>query len=136
MLDVIEDVLMWSPEDISRAPRGSAQDDQKNYSRASPDRWQDGNRDRGRYYDGSRSSSPRGRGGYYDHDRPFKEDDRRPVSTNRSGSPGRDRSSSRGKPSKEIMLDGLAPHLTENDVRSTLFAHLDNHGDCPGLPAI
>ena len=103
---------------ISRESRNpKAEDQDLDYDRRSPGRWRDRSSDRGGYYDGYRSSSPRRDRSYYDRDRPDDDIERRPRSRDDSGTPNRDRSSSRGKPSKEIMMDNLPPHLTENDVR-------------------
>ena len=64
--------------------------------------------DRGYY----RSPSPRRGRQYYDRDIP-----RGPLTYSRSRSRSRSRGRDKEKPSKEIMMEGLAAHLTENDVR-------------------
>jgi hypothetical protein len=85
------------------------------------DRRRDSSFDRDRPPRDRFSSSPRrGRNAYRDRDR---EDYRSPSydgrSRSHSRSPRDDRNSSMGgAPSKEIIMEGLAAHLTEDDVRS------------------
>lgn len=85
------------------------------------DRRRDSSFDRNRPPRDRFSPSPRrGRNAYKDRDR---EDYRSPSydsrSRSRSRSPRDDRNSGMGEPpSKEIIMEGLAAHLTEDDVRS------------------
>jgi hypothetical protein len=94
-------------QDISREPRGPA--------RRSPSRGDYGRDD---YYADGRSPSPRRGRSYYDRHYPYDESYERPRSRQRSQTDDHDdRSPSQGPPSKEVMIEGLAPHLTEKDVR-------------------
>ncbi|RVX70056.1 hypothetical protein B0A52_06228 [Exophiala mesophila] len=70
--------------------------------------------DRGYY----RSPSPRRGRQYYDRDIP-----RGPLTYSRSRSRSRSRGRDKEKPSKEIMMEGLAAHLTENDISAELHQH-------------
>ena len=67
-------------------------------------------------YDDRRSPSPPARR-YNDRDAPRSPTNYRSRSRSRRRSPSQERPPSRGKPSKEIMMEGLGLHLTENDVR-------------------
>lgn len=115
-------------QDMSKAPIGPPQAEFHIRGRArSPDRRrEDSYERRNRYYDDEssrsyddrHSPSPRGRG-YRDRDAPRSPRSYRSRSRSRSRrrSPSEDRPPSRGRPSKEIIMEGLGPHLTENDVR-------------------
>ncbi|OAP57490.1 hypothetical protein AYL99_08228 [Fonsecaea erecta] len=121
------------PHDISRPPTGPSQGEFNFRGRArSPDRRRDRSYDRrNRYYDDDRSSpSPRrGRSSYYDLDDPRSASrDYRSRSRSRHRTPSGERPPSRGAPSREIMVDGLAPHLTENDISSELKQYYHAEG--------
>ncbi|KAL6240765.1 hypothetical protein RBB50_012329 [Rhinocladiella similis] len=116
------------PHDISRSTPGDFHI--RGRSTRSPDRNKNSDRRhvdrRDHHYDADirRSPSPPRRGGrYHDRDRPYSQD-RSSRSHSRSRSrrrtPPEGRPPSRGHPSKEIMMEALAPHLTENDISSEL----------------
>ncbi|KAJ4511737.1 hypothetical protein HRR83_004224 [Exophiala dermatitidis] len=93
-----------------------------------PRSYYDNNRD-----DGARSRSPppiRRSRAYYDRDDPRStryRDDSRSRSRGRGTPPG-ERPASRGKPSKEIMMEGLASHLTEDDISVELKQYYHVNG--------
>ena len=103
---------------------GSAAEGRYSTNNNSDEKWdrrRDSSFDRNRPPRDRFSPSPRrGRNSYKDRDR---EDYHSPSydsrSRSRSRSPRDDRKSSMGEPpSKEIIMEGLAAHLTEDDVRS------------------
>ncbi|OCT53844.1 hypothetical protein CLCR_10872 [Cladophialophora carrionii] len=116
------------PHDISRTQPGPSQGEFhiRGRARSSDRRLETSYERRNRYYDEEPSRSyddrhspsppPRGRR-YYDRDQPRSPRTYRSRSRSRRHSSSEERPPSRGKPSKEVMMEGLAPHLTENDVR-------------------
>jgi hypothetical protein len=101
-------MLISCLQDISRAPCGPAR---RSLSRGDYGRDND-------YYADRRSPSPRRGRSYYDRDYPDDDPYERSRGRQRSQTPDHDeRSPSQGPPSKEVMIEGLAPHLTEKDVR-------------------
>ncbi|KIX06174.1 uncharacterized protein Z518_04148 [Rhinocladiella mackenziei CBS 650.93] len=129
------------PHDISRPPTGPAQGEFRIRGRSarSPDRRLERSYDRRGYYDNEEdrgyydhgSPSPRRGRPYYDRDNPHSARDHYSRSLSRGRTPPEERSSSRGRPSKEIMMEGLATHLTENDISTELkqYYHVEGLDD-------
>ena len=101
-------------EDLSKTPpRGPAADVRHRSDRG----WNNG-RGRDDYYNNNHASPSPRRGRYKDWDR----EDRSPPhsrSRSRSRSPQRSRRLDHDlAPNREIMMEGLGPHMTEDDVRA------------------